>query len=153
MQELIDLLGKDNVREVEVERGLFGRGRVRVATGPAESTSPQTVVVQSEAAQTPAAAAQPEQTAATDATGPDTGNLHTVASPLVGLFYRAPAPDAPPFVEEGDIVEAGQTLCVVETMKIMNEIESDVAGRVARTLVENGQPVEYNTPLFLIEPQ
>ena len=70
----------------------------------------------------------------------------------MGLFYRAPAPDAPPHVQEGDTVGPGQTLCVIETMKIMNDIESDIAGRVAQILVENGRPVEYNTPLFLIEP-
>lgn len=77
--------------------------------------------------------------------------LHTVTSPLVGTFYRAPAPDAPPFVEVGSKVEKGQVLCIVEAMKIMNEIESDVSGIVRKILVENGQPVEYGEPLFLIE--
>lgn len=77
--------------------------------------------------------------------------LHTVISPLVGTFYRAPAPDASPFVEVGSRVERGQVLCIVEAMKIMNEIESDVSGIVRKILVENGQPVEYGEPLFLIE--
>lgn len=77
--------------------------------------------------------------------------LHTVTSPLVGTFYRTPAPDAPPFVEVGSKVEKGQVLCIVEAMKIMNEIESDVSGIVRKILVENGQPVEYGEPLFLIE--
>jgi acetyl-CoA carboxylase biotin carboxyl carrier protein len=78
--------------------------------------------------------------------------LHEVRSPIVGTFYRAPAPDADPFVEVGQMVQAGTVLCIVEAMKLMNEIESDVSGRVAKILVENGQPVEYNQVLFLIEP-
>jgi acetyl-CoA carboxylase biotin carboxyl carrier protein len=77
---------------------------------------------------------------------------HEVRSPIVGTFYRSPAPDADPFVEVGQTVQVGTVLCIVEAMKLMNEIESDVAGRVARILVENGQPVEYNQVLFLIEP-
>lgn len=76
--------------------------------------------------------------------------IHTIVSPIVGTFYRAPAPDAEPFVKVGDHVVPGQTLCIVEAMKLMNEIESDVAGTVVKILVENGQPVEYNQPLFEI---
>jgi acetyl-CoA carboxylase biotin carboxyl carrier protein len=78
--------------------------------------------------------------------------LHEVRSPIVGTFYRAPAPDADPFVEVGQMVQVGTVLCIVEAMKLMNEIESDVSGRVAKIVVENGQPVEYNQVLFLIEP-
>ncbi|MCS7171792.1 MAG: acetyl-CoA carboxylase biotin carboxyl carrier protein [Aquificaceae bacterium] len=77
--------------------------------------------------------------------------LHTIKSPLVGTFYRAPAPDAPPFVEVGDIVSPGQVLCIVEALKVMNEIESDVRGKVVKILVENGETVEYGQPLFLID--
>jgi len=77
--------------------------------------------------------------------------LHVIKSPLVGTFYRAPAPGAPPFVEEGDIVSPGQVLCIIEALKVMNEIESDVKGKVVKILVENGEPVEYGQPLFLID--
>lgn len=77
--------------------------------------------------------------------------LHTINSPLVGTFYRAASPDSPPFVEVGTKIEKGQVLCIIEAMKIMNEIESDVSGVVKKILVENGQPVEYGEPLFLIE--
>jgi len=77
---------------------------------------------------------------------------HEIRSPIVGTFYRAPAPDADPFVEVGQMVQAGTVLCIVEAMKLMNEIESDVSGRVAKIVVENGQPVEYNQILFLLEP-
>jgi|UniRef100_A0A7V3RGC8 acetyl-CoA carboxylase biotin carboxyl carrier protein len=79
-------------------------------------------------------------------------NLVAIRSPIVGTFYRAPAPDAPPYVEVGDIVKPGQVVCIVEAMKLMNEIESDVAGKVVEILVKNEEPVEYNQELFLIEP-
>ncbi|MEG8945760.1 acetyl-CoA carboxylase biotin carboxyl carrier protein [Rosettibacter firmus] len=78
-------------------------------------------------------------------------NLHEIRSPIVGTFYRAPAPDADPYVQVGDIVSPGTVLCIVEAMKLMNEIESDVSGKIVKILVENATPVEYNQPLFLIE--
>jgi len=76
---------------------------------------------------------------------------HVIKSPLVGTFYRSPAPGAPPFVEVGDIVSPGQVLCIIEALKVMNEIESDVRGRIEKILVENGETVEYGQPLFLID--
>ncbi|MBS1112065.1 MAG: accB [Nitrospirae bacterium] len=79
--------------------------------------------------------------------------LMTVTSPIVGMFFRSPSPDAPHFVEEGSIVKKGQVLCIIEAMKLMNEIESDSDGVISKVLVENGQPVEYGEPLFLIEPR
>ncbi|MGH2453405.1 MAG: acetyl-CoA carboxylase biotin carboxyl carrier protein [bacterium] len=95
----------------------------------------------------PAAATAPPaaEPAATD-------HMKAVAAPMVGTFYRAPSPDAPPFVNEGDHVETGQTVCIIEAMKLFNEIQSEWRGRVARLLVENGTPVEYGQPLLLIEP-
>lgn len=78
-------------------------------------------------------------------------NLHEIKSPIVGTFYRAPAPDADPYIQVGDIVSVGSVLCIVEAMKLMNEIESDINGKVVKILVENATPVEYNQPLFLIE--
>lgn len=78
-------------------------------------------------------------------------NLHEIHSPIVGTFYRAPAPDADPYVQVGDTVSAGSVLCIVEAMKLMNEIESDISGKIVKILVENGKPVEYNQPLFLIQ--
>jgi acetyl-CoA carboxylase biotin carboxyl carrier protein len=80
-------------------------------------------------------------------------NYHVIEAPMVGTFYRAPAPGAEPFVKEGDYVEKGQTLCIIEALKVMNEIESDVSGIVRKILVEDGQPVEYGQPLFYIEPR
>lgn len=81
-----------------------------------------------------------------------TETTHEIRSPIVGTFYRAPAPDADPYVQVGDIVTKGSVLCIVEAMKLMNEIESDADGRIVKILVENGKPVEYNQPLFLIQP-
>lgn len=78
-------------------------------------------------------------------------NLHEVKSPIVGTIYRAPTPDADPYIQVGDTVSVGTVLCIVEAMKLMNEIESDVSGKVVKVLVENGKPVEYNQPLFLIQ--
>ena len=81
----------------------------------------------------------------------ETSNLHEIKSPIVGTFYRAPAPDADSYVQVGDVVSAGTVLCIVEAMKLMNEIESDISGKIVKILVDNGKPVEYNQPLFLIE--
>lgn len=98
----------------------------------------------------PAPAAAPAA-AAPAAAGSDDTN-HKVLSPIVGTFYRAPSPDADAFVQVGQHVNAGDTLCIVEAMKLMNEIESDVSGTIVKILVENGQPVEYNQPVFVVKP-
>jgi len=104
--------------------------------------APATSVPSGSAPATPAAPVPPESTA----------DLHVVKSPIVGTFYSAPTPGAAPFARTGDRVQAGQVLCIIEAMKLMNEIESDVAGEVMRIFVENGQPVEYGEPLFAIHP-
>ena len=146
LNEMIDLVGRDSVREIEVEHRLLG-SRIRVVGAAPESRpGPEPPVAPTR--QEPSGGVRGAEAPAPA----DSDDHHAVSSPLVGLFYRASAPDVQPYVEEGDIVRVGQTLCVIETMKIMNEIESDVEGRVSRILVENGRPVEYNTPLFLIEP-
>jgi acetyl-CoA carboxylase biotin carboxyl carrier protein len=94
----------------------------------------------------------PVQEAIIRETEDETQRLITVTSPIVGTFYRSPSPDAPPFVEAGIRIKKGQALCIIEAMKLMNEIESEVDGILVKALVENGQPVEYGEPLFLIEP-
>jgi acetyl-CoA carboxylase biotin carboxyl carrier protein len=140
--QLIRLVQRTGIGELEVTAG--GR-TVRIA---AQAGSAPAVAV------TTTAAAPPPPTSAAVPRGESTGTEHLVAivSPMVGTFYRAPAPDADPYVETGDTVDVGQTVCIVEAMKLMNEIESEVKGRVARILVENAQPVEYGQKLFLIEP-
>jgi acetyl-CoA carboxylase biotin carboxyl carrier protein len=84
--------------------------------------------------------------------GADTAGFVPIESPMVGTFYRAPAPGAEPYVKEGDSIQKGTVVCIVEAMKLMNEIESEVAGRIARVVAENGKPVEFGQPLFLVEP-
>lgn len=114
-------------------------------TAPVPTPSPES---------TQSGAAQPTEgtvTGSTAAPEADSRNYHEVRSPIVGTFYRSPSPEADPFVEVGSSVSTGDVLCIVEAMKLMNEIESDVSGTVAKILVENGQPVEYNQVLFLIE--
>ncbi len=147
-KELIDLIGADDVEEVEIERKLFGRGRIRIVR-----VSQQAPIVQTLAAPPASASAPVDVPKTEDAISEDDGRYHTLRSPMVGMFYQSPNPEAPPYATEGDEVARGQTLCIIEAMKIMNEIECDVNGRVVRVLVENAAPVEYNTPLFLIDPQ
>ena len=91
--------------------------------------------------------------AATPSSAAVTEDLHTIKSPIVGTFYAAASPGAPPFVKVGDVIQSGQVVCIIEAMKLMNEIEADVSGELVRTLVENGQPVEYGQGLFAIRPE
>jgi acetyl-CoA carboxylase biotin carboxyl carrier protein len=118
----------------------------------AQATAPQGILAQAppSAPQTAAEArSAPVQHASAGAVAADE---HIIKSPIVGTFYAGPSPDAGPFVRVGDFVEAGQTVCIIEAMKLMNEIEADIGGEVARVLVENGQPVEYGEPLFALRP-
>ncbi|MEK7331535.1 MAG: acetyl-CoA carboxylase biotin carboxyl carrier protein [Candidatus Eisenbacteria bacterium] len=141
LRQLIRLVQRTGIGELEVAAG--GRTvRISAHTGAAPATA------------VTAAAAPAAAPAASSPSGGPAGTEHRVAivSPMVGTFYRAPAPDADPYVEVGDVVEVGQTVCIIEAMKLMNEIESEVKGRVVRILVENAQPVEYGQKLFLIEP-
>jgi len=151
LKTLIDLVAESSISELEITEA---EGRVRIVKAPPPSAQPAPVaqVVQIPASQ-PAAAAQataaaaPAQQAA--ASAPSRGK--TVKSPMVGTLYRAPNPEADPFVTVGSTVKVGDTLCIIEAMKLMNEIESEFAGTVVEILVENGQPIEYGQPLFVIE--
>jgi acetyl-CoA carboxylase biotin carboxyl carrier protein len=138
-RRLASLVNELGLSEVEIESG-----DVRVRVQRAGTTAP---------APLPAAAAPvvaDERPLVSDAVSPA---LVTVEAPMVGTFYRASSPTAEPYVQEGDAVKEGQVLCIIEAMKLMNEIEAKIAGRVARILVENGHAVEYGQPLFLIDPQ
>ena len=145
IQELIDLLKKNNLTELELEHGGL-RIRVRYEIGVKTITTTvadQRTSGSTAASQLPAAAGTQTE---------DTTGMITIASPIVGTFYRSPSPDADPYVEEGDYVKKGQVLCIVEAMKLMNEIESEVDGRVAKILAESTKPVEYGQALFLVDP-
>jgi acetyl-CoA carboxylase biotin carboxyl carrier protein len=144
VQELIDLLKRNNLTELELEREGI-RIRVRHEHGVKTiATAPETGGF--------TAAAAPHQATDTMA-AEDTTGMVTITSPIVGTFYRSPSPDADPYVEEGDYVKKGQVLCIVEAMKLMNEIESEVDGRVMKILAESTKPVEYGHALFLIDPK
>jgi acetyl-CoA carboxylase biotin carboxyl carrier protein len=140
VRELGGLLGELGLSEIEVDRtGL----RVRVQRGGAGAgPAPAPVTVPGAA---PAPATSPVADAVRD-------GFETIEAPMVGTFYRASAPTADPYVREGDTVKQGQILCIIEAMKLMNEIESKASGRIVKVLVENAQPVEYGTPLFVIDP-
>jgi acetyl-CoA carboxylase biotin carboxyl carrier protein len=144
IRRLADLLRDYGLSEVEVEREGV---RIRLRREPA----PITPVSAGPGARGPVPLA-----GATPAVSPepaaDEAHMLTIEAPMVGTFYRAASPDATPFVRDGDRVKKGQVVCIIEAMKLMNEIESKVAGRVVKVLVENTQPVEYGQPLFLLEP-
>jgi len=148
LKKLIDLVQESGIGEIEISEG---EEKVRISRQPAgqpmimAAHGLQPMVAQSASGPSAGAALPAGPAAPAEPTG------HTLKSPMVGTFYRAPSPGAPNFVEVGQSVSKGQTLCIVEAMKLLNEIESDVAGKVKAILVENGQPVEYGQPLFVIE--
>lgn len=139
IKALIRLMEGGDLEELEVEEG--GR-RIRMRRRSGDS--PPVV-------RTPIPG-QPGGRIAVTHESADAGGLVPIASPMVGTFYRSPAPGAEPYVKEGDSIHKGTVVCIVEAMKLMNEIESEVAGRVARVVAENGKPVEFGQPLFLVEP-
>jgi acetyl-CoA carboxylase biotin carboxyl carrier protein len=145
LKELIALLKDTDITELQVEKeGVKVKIKREKYFGHLEMPHP--VVVDRRPVREEAAAEQPAPA------GPDTSGLHTVSSPIVGTFYRSPSPESGPFVEVGARVKKGQVLCIIEAMKLMNEIDSEVDGVVVRVLVDNGHPVEYGEPLFLIDP-
>ena len=143
LKKLIDLVQESGIGEIEITEGEEKVRISRQSSAPAPmmmAPQPMQAMVPGAPAAAPAPPAPPAQPAG-----------HSLKSPMVGTFYRAPSPGAPPFVEVGQAVSKGQTLCIIEAMKLLNEIESDVSGTVKAILVENGQPVEYGQALFLIE--
>lgn len=145
VKKLIEMLEESSIAEIEIHEG---EESVRVSR--ASSAPAPTPVYYPQAAAPTAVAAAPAPVSASNAEAPKQDEGHMIKSPMVGTFYRASSPAAKPFVEEGQTVAVGETLCIIEAMKILNQIESDKAGVVKRVLVENGQPVEYNEPLFII---
>lgn len=142
LKKLIDLVQESGISELEVTEG---EEKVRIAK---HSTGPAPISYMTQAAAAPALAAAPAVAAAP--VEPAQPDGHEVKSPMVGTFYRASAPGAKPLVEIGQTVAVGEVLCIIEAMKLMNEIESDAAGTVKAILLENGEPVEFGEPLFII---
>lgn len=145
IRALLRTLADSDVTEFEYEEG---KTRIRLARG----ANPQ-IMTTAQLVPTAISGLPPNPEANGESADPvDDGDQQMITSPFVGTFYRAPSPDAPPFVEIGGNVREGQTLCIVEAMKLMNEIEADCTGKVTDILVENGKPVEFGQPLFRIAP-
>jgi len=148
VKKLVKIATSNDISGLEIEENGF---RVKIdkeiKTVQTTFTNPQlgTPIISGSSNNAPMAAPVEEKKAEAE-------NLHEIKSPIVGTFYRAPAPDADPYIQVGDTVAVGSVLCIVEAMKLMNEIESDMGGKVVKILVENGKPVEYNQPLFLVQP-
>ena len=150
VKKLIELLEESGIAEIEITEG---EDSVRISRYPAGGAPPVTAPVYA----APATAPVPPPSAGlaptadpAPAEAPGAPNGHEVTAPMVGTFYAAPSPDAAPFVKVGDEVQVGDTLCIIEAMKMMNQIEADVAGRIAAIQVENGEPVEFGQVLFVI---
>ena len=148
IKRLIQLVQKSGIGELEVTEG---ERTIRITAAPSVQAGGSVVYATGPASPPPPSAPAPAPAAAAPAPSAD-AHLVAVVSPMVGTFYRAPAPDADPYVELNSQVDLGQTVCIVEAMKLMNEIESEVRGRIVRILVDNGQPVEYGQTLFLVDP-
>jgi acetyl-CoA carboxylase biotin carboxyl carrier protein len=147
IRKIIKLVENSGVDEVEIEEE--GK-KIRVARHRTDSVQYQ---IPSNQAFSPQALNPPSDSRpAAEVPSAPKVTYHEVKSPIVGTFYRAPAPDAEPYVEVGQEINSGTVLCIVEAMKLMNEIESDISGKVVKIMVENGTPVEYNQVLFLVEP-
>ena len=152
LRQLIDFLKAHQVAEFDLDRGdLKIRLKFQQAAPAAPVFAAAPVAATPVAHVAPAAAATSPAPSAPAAADPDAG-LHIVKSPIVGTFYGSPSPGAPSFVSTGDRVAKGQVICIVEAMKLMNEIEADAAGEIVRCLVSNGQPIEFGQPLFAIRP-
>lgn len=146
IKKLVKLVESSDIEELEVQDEGF---QVRVSKSKAGAASVPQTIVQAPPATQPGQVPAPPPSESPVPSGTAQGT--EILSPMVGTFYRAPAPDAEPFVKEGDTIQTGQVLCIVEAMKLMNEIEAEISGRILKILVENGQPVEFNQPLFLVE--
>jgi len=156
LKELIEFLIEKDIAEFELERGDV---KVRIkrtsdarAAAPSEAryvqvAAPTSLPLAEHSSAPPVSPPAPAKLAAEEP------GLHEVKSPIVGTFYETPSPGAPPFVKVGDVVQEGQVLCIIEAMKLMNEIEADTGGEIVKRLVNNAQPVEYGQVLFLIRPQ
>ncbi len=152
IRELVKIVEESNINEIEIRRW-WGQ-KIRISK--TSSLPVQEVVQKAEPASSPVvpltSQTMPSEPEAAEAGEEADVNLIEIKAPMVGTFYRAPAPDAQPYVKEGDMITPGKVLCIIEAMKLMNEIESEVTGRIKKILVENAQPVEFNQPLFLVEP-
>ena len=156
IQELIKMINKSNIGEVSIEEKGF-KLTIKQKEEPVQQLIAAPMQAQPVATMAaPAAAAQPASVATPEksskAAEAPAGNTVTIKSPMIGTFYRSPSPDKPSFINVGDEIDPGKVVCIIEAMKLFNEIESEVKGRIIKVLVEDASPVEYDQPLFLVEP-
>lgn len=161
IQDLIKFVSKSGVEEVELEKGNF-KITIRTKTKQEAAQSPQHVIYAPPTAAAPQAVAAPAAPApsaaeapaakATEPEAPANSNTEEIKAPMIGTFYRSSGPDKDPFVKVGDRVEKGQVVCIIEAMKLFNEIESDISGTIVKVLADDSSPVEYDQPLFVVEP-
>ncbi|MBO0330846.1 acetyl-CoA carboxylase biotin carboxyl carrier protein [[Muricauda] lutisoli] len=161
IQSLIKFVAKSGASEVKLEMEDI---KITIRTGSSDSSTPETTIVQqipvaqaptaaAPVAQAPAAAPESAAPASSDSKKADDDSKYiTVKSPIIGTFYRKPSPDKPPFVEVGSTIKQGDVLCVIEAMKLFNDIESEVSGKIVKILVDDSSPVEFDQPLFLVDP-
>jgi acetyl-CoA carboxylase biotin carboxyl carrier protein len=153
IQDLIRFVSKSGVNEVSIEQKDF---KITIKTAQEPTVVHATIPTAAPVAAAPAAqalpAAAPAAQAPAAAPAADTSNYITIKSPMIGTFYRSAGPDKPMFVNVGDEISSGSVVCIIEAMKLFNEIESEVSGRIVKVLVDNASPVEYDQPLFLVEP-
>ncbi|MDB5141704.1 MAG: accB [Mucilaginibacter sp.] len=148
IQDLIRFVSKSGVNEVSIEQKDF---KITIKTN---ETQPQLIHASIPAQTAPVLAAAPAAApvAPTEPAAPDLSKYLTIRSPMIGTFYRSASPEKPLFVNVGDEIKAGSVVCIIEAMKLFNEIESEISGRIVKVLVDNSSPVEYDQPLFLVEP-
>jgi acetyl-CoA carboxylase biotin carboxyl carrier protein len=147
VQDVIALMNEADISELSFEQAGV---KIHLRKGPGLPFAPQAFVAAPSAASAPVAAGTPA--AAPPAAAAPADNSATLNSPMVGTFYRSPSPDAKAFIEEGDKIAVGQVYCIIEAMKLMNEVKSEVAGKVVKILIQNGQAVEFNQPLIVVDP-
>lgn len=148
IQDLIKFVHKSGVNEVSIEENDF---KITIKTNQAPTVVTATIPAATPLAAAPAPVAAAPVVAAAPAVS-ESDNYITIKSPMIGTFYRSASPDKPAFVNVGDEIKAGQVLCVVEAMKLFNEIEAEISGRIVKVLVDNASPIEFDQPLFLVEP-
>ncbi|MFY0600449.1 MAG: acetyl-CoA carboxylase biotin carboxyl carrier protein [Cyclobacteriaceae bacterium] len=147
IRDLIDFISETGLEEVNIETQEF---KIKVKRTPNQVTATAALPVATSAAPAAAPASVPSAPAAEPAG--DSSNLITIKSPMIGTFYESANPESPAFIKVGDSVKSGDAVCIIEAMKLFNEIESEISGKVVKVLVENAQPVEFDQPLFLVDP-
>jgi len=151
IQDLIDFISKSGLAEVKIETDEF-KLSIKKNAEVSQSKAVEYAAPAPSPAPAPSAPTAPVEASAPAAPASDDSKYIEVKSPMIGTFYRTSNPDADPFVNVGDSIKAGQTVCIIEAMKLFNEIESEISGKIVKILVENATPVEYDQPLFLVDP-